>query len=74
MEFLKNMLLCSYRRIFLTQTEFCGPLCAQYQHVFLQPLLEYTKDKSPEVRQAATYGCGVLAQVTYWISKIISII
>lgn len=43
--------------------EFCGPLCAQYQHVFLQPLLEYTKDKSPEVRQAATYGCGVLAQV-----------
>lgn len=44
------------------QTEYSGPLCAQYQHIFLQPLLEYTKDKSPEVRQAATYGCGVLAQ------------
>lgn len=42
--------------------EYSGPLCAQYQHIFLQPLLEYTKDKSPEVRQAATYGCGVLAQ------------
>lgn len=47
----------------LSIPEFCGPLCAQYQNVFLQPLLEYIKDKSPEVRQAATYGCGVLAQV-----------
>lgn len=46
------------------KTEFCGPLCAQYQHIFLQPLLEYIKDKSPEVRQAATYGVGVLAQVS----------
>lgn len=44
-------------------SEYCGPLCAQYQHIFLQPLLEYTKDKTAEVRQAATYGCGVLAQV-----------
>lgn len=50
---------------FISIPEFCGPLCAQYQHVFLQPLLEYIKDKSPEVRQAATYGCGVLAQVRF---------
>lgn len=37
-------------------------MCAQYQHIFLQPLIEYTKDKSPEVRQAAIYGCGALAK------------
>lgn len=30
--------------------------------MFLQPLIEYTKDKSPEVRQAAIYGCGALAK------------
>lgn len=50
-------------------TEYCGPLCAQYQHIFLQPILEYTKDKAPEVRQAATYGCGVLAQVLIDLHK-----
>lgn len=38
-------------------------MCAKYQQYFLSPLFEYTKDKSSEVRQAATYGCGVLAQV-----------
>lgn len=38
-------------------------MCAKYQHIFLQPIFEYTKDKSPEVRQAAVYGCGILAQV-----------
>lgn len=48
---------------FFSKIEFCGPLCAQYQQFFLQPLLEYIRDNSPEVRQAATYGVGVLAQV-----------
>ncbi|XP_055308720.1 importin-5-like isoform X4 [Sitodiplosis mosellana] len=48
--------------IFNEVIEFYGPLCAQYQHVFLQPVLQYTKDESQEVRQAAIYGCGVLAQ------------
>ena len=43
-------------------TEFCGPACAQYQSYFLQPLVQYCKDKQPEVRQAAIYGCGILAQ------------
>lgn len=38
-------------------------MSAQYQAYFLQPMLEYIKDKQPEVRQAAVYGCGVLAQV-----------
>lgn len=42
--------------------EFCGPSCAPYQHIFTPALLQYTVDKVPEVRQAATYGCGVLAQ------------
>lgn len=37
-------------------------MCAQYQHVFLQPLLQYITDKQSEVRQAAAYGCGVLGQ------------
>lgn len=38
-------------------------MCAKYQNIFLQPVIEYTKDTSPEVRQAAIYGCGVIAQV-----------
>lgn len=42
--------------------EFTGPACAKYQAAFLQPLAVYVKDKSSEVRQAAAYGWGVLAQ------------
>ncbi|XP_056644461.1 importin-5 [Diorhabda sublineata] len=42
--------------------EFTGPACAKYQGFFLQPLAVYIKDKSCEVRQAAVYGWGVLAQ------------
>ncbi|KAK4879979.1 hypothetical protein RN001_008125 [Aquatica leii] len=42
--------------------EFTGPACVKYQTVFLQPLAVYIKDKSAEVRQAAAYGWGVLAQ------------
>lgn len=29
----------------------------------MQPMFEYTHDKVAEVRQAAIYGCGVMAQV-----------
>lgn len=47
----------------LSLPEYSGPMSAQYQAYFLQPMLEYIKDKQPEVRQAAVYGCGVLAQV-----------
>lgn len=42
--------------------EFAGPACAKYQAFFLEPLLLYVKDRSAEVRQAAAYGWGVLAQ------------
>lgn len=48
--------------IFDDVIEFTGPACAKYQHFFLQPFAVYVKDKSPEVRQAAAYGWGVLAQ------------
>lgn len=41
--------------------EFGRTKCAEYQHLFLQPLIQYVSDKTPEVRQAAVYGCGVLA-------------
>lgn len=47
---------------FLYVKEFCGPACAQYQQFFLQSMIQYCKDKQPEVRQAAMYGCGILAQ------------
>lgn len=30
--------------------------------LYFRPLLEYITDKSPEVRQAASYGVGVMAQ------------
>jgi importin-5 len=47
--------------IFDDLIEFSGPPCAQYQSYFLQPMITYCKDRQPEVRQAAMYGCGVLA-------------
>lgn len=42
--------------------EFCGPASVAYQQFFTPALLQYVGDKSPEVRQAATFGCGVLGQ------------
>ncbi|KAF7281384.1 karyopherin beta 3 [Rhynchophorus ferrugineus] len=42
--------------------EFTGPACSKYQMYFLEPLAVYIRDKSCEVRQAAAYGWGVLAQ------------
>jgi hypothetical protein len=43
--------------------EFCGPHSAKYAPVFGQAMIEYLKDTDPHVRQAATYGVGVMAQV-----------
>ena len=43
--------------------EFAGADSVKYQEVFLQPLLDFLQDKSPEVRQAAAYGWGVLGMV-----------
>ncbi|KAK2719944.1 importin-5-like [Artemia franciscana] len=37
-----------------------GPECVRYQDAFLRPMLVYTADQQPEVRQAAAYGLGVL--------------
>lgn len=42
--------------------EFCGADSFKYQNCFIEPLMVYIKDKQPEVRQAAAYGLGVLAQ------------
>jgi len=33
-----------------------------YQQYFLQPVVHYVCDKQPEVRQAASYGIGIMAQ------------
>ena len=33
-----------------------------YQQYFLQPVVHYVCDKQPEVRQAASYGVGIMAQ------------
>lgn len=51
----------SFDNYFKSSIEYSGPASAQYQQWFLQPLITYCKDKQPEVRQAAFYGCGVLA-------------
>lgn len=48
--------------IFDDVIEFSGPVSVKYKSIFLQPLAMYVSDKSPEVRQAAAYGWGVLAQ------------
>ncbi|XP_077293524.1 karyopherin beta 3 isoform X2 [Arctopsyche grandis] len=42
--------------------EFGGPACAKYQHYFLQPIVNSVINEAAEVRQAAAYGCGVIAQ------------
>lgn len=42
--------------------EYGGPACVKYQAYFLPAILSYIQDRSPDVRQAAVYGCGVLGQ------------
>lgn len=55
--------LCSLLIVFsVFLLEFCGPACTPYQQIFTPALLQYVLDKSPDVRQAAAYGCGVLGQ------------
>jgi predicted transposase len=41
--------------------EFCGPESIKYQELFLKRLLEQIVDETPEVRQAASYGAGMMA-------------
>ncbi|XP_072935690.1 importin-5 [Epargyreus clarus] len=48
--------------IFDDVIEYGGPACAKYQDIFLEPMLNGLREPEPEVRQAAAYGCGVLAQ------------
>ncbi|KAM3958280.1 karyopherin beta 3 [Aphomia sociella] len=48
--------------IFDDVIEFGGPACIKYQNIFLEPMLEGLRSREAEVRQAASYGCGVLAQ------------
>nr|CAD2144527.1 unnamed protein product [Meloidogyne enterolobii] len=47
--------------IFDDLIEFGGPSSLQYQHLFLQPLVNALSEKHSEVRQAAAYGCGIMA-------------
>lgn len=48
--------------IFDDLLEYTGPLSSKYQTYFLEFLLASVQDTSAEVRQAAAYGCGVMAQ------------
>lgn len=41
--------------------EYCGPDSIKYQEYFLKRLIEQIIDETPEVRQAAAYGCGLMA-------------
>lgn len=42
--------------------EYTGTASIKYQQYFLKALLSGIQDQNPEVRQAAAYGCGVMAQ------------
>jgi len=42
--------------------EYTGPASIKYQQYFVKELLGGVADQSSEVRQAAAYGCGVMAQ------------
>lgn len=48
--------------IFDDVIEHCSPSSFKYAEYFLRPMLQYVCDSSPEVRQAAAYGLGVMAQ------------
>ncbi|XP_062957947.1 importin-5 [Cynocephalus volans] len=48
--------------IFDDVIEHCSPASFKYGEYFLRPMLQYVCDNSPEVRQAAAYGLGVMAQ------------
>jgi len=48
--------------IFDDLLEHAGPASQTYQEFFLQLLLEYVADPQAEIRQAAAYGVGVMAQ------------
>ncbi|XP_049976984.1 importin-5-like isoform X2 [Alexandromys fortis] len=48
--------------IFDDVIEHCSPASFKYAEYFLRPMLQYVCDNSPEVRQAAAYGLGVMAQ------------
>uniref|UniRef100_A0A8C5LW63 Importin 5 n=1 Tax=Leptobrachium leishanense TaxID=445787 RepID=A0A8C5LW63_9ANUR len=48
--------------IFDDVIEHCSPSSYKYAEYFLRPLLQSICDNSPEVRQAAAYGIGVMAQ------------
>uniref|UniRef100_A0A1W7RAB9 Importin-5 n=1 Tax=Hadrurus spadix TaxID=141984 RepID=A0A1W7RAB9_9SCOR len=39
-----------------------GPACSKYQEYFMTLMMDSLTDNSPEVRQAAAYGVGVLGQ------------
>jgi hypothetical protein len=41
--------------------EFCGADSIKYQEYFLKRLIESVMDETPEVRQAASYGIGLMA-------------
>ncbi|RXN29889.1 importin-5 [Labeo rohita] len=42
--------------------EHCSPTSFKYAEYFLRPMMQSLCDTSPEVRQAAAYGVGVMAQ------------
>lgn len=48
--------------IFDDLLEFTGASSIKYQQYFLKTMLGGIQDENPEVRQAAAYGCGVMAQ------------
>merc|ERR1719187_2808426 len=48
--------------IFDDLLEYAGHASFKYQQCFLKTMLSSTQDENPEVRQAAAYGIGVMAQ------------
>lgn len=55
----KQWTLC----IFDDLVEYASPESWAYREYFVEPMLKYIEDDGhPEVRQAAAYGCGVMAQ------------
>jgi len=47
--------------IFDDVIEFCGAQSTVYSQLFIQQMLKYSIDPEPQVRQAASYGLGIMA-------------
>lgn len=56
------LVTCHIYQVVLAHAFISFQMSANYQEFFLRQMIDFITDEQPEVRQAATYGIGVMAQ------------